>query len=150
MQFQKTHKYETLISNGRIYIPTTGACAFGSGAQKYLGQSEVGRSSLFSNRSAWKTQTGVRPWCTCTILASVQRWHLASCVHVVSLHSGSMNINWEYSQDKIQMLFFLCFPIHTCIISLFCIMKKYKFYTHPCLIQCEIYIERQININSIN
>ena len=65
MQFQKTHKSETLISDGRIYIPTTGACAFGSGAQKCLGQSEVGRSSLFSYRSAWKTQTGVRTWCTC-------------------------------------------------------------------------------------
>ena len=47
MQFQKTHKCETLISDGRIYIPITGACAFGSGAQKCLGQSEVGRSSYF-------------------------------------------------------------------------------------------------------
>ena len=29
-------------------------------------------------------------------------------------------------------------------------MKKYKFYTRPCLIQCEIDMESQININSIN
>ena len=63
MQFQKTHKCETLISDERIYIPTMGA--FGSGAQKCIGQSEVGWTSLFSYRSACKTQTGVRTGCTC-------------------------------------------------------------------------------------
>ena len=84
MQFQKTHKCETLISDGRIHIPTTGACAFGSGAQKCLSQSEVGRSSLFSYLSAWKTQTGVRTWCTCfrSVLISCFLWSfVAFLVH---------------------------------------------------------------------
>ena len=109
-----------------MYIPTTGGCAFGSGAQKCLGQSEVGRSSLFSYWSAWKTQTGVRPWCTCTCFRSA----LISCFLCSFVHPGSTNINWEYSEVKIQMLFFLCFPIHTCIISLFVSIHKIVFKYH--------------------
>ena len=99
MQFEKTHKW----SDGRTDIyPNNGCVCLRLRCTKCLGQSEVGRSSFFPIDRPGKHKLGLA--LGVHVLASVQRWYLASCV--VSLHSGSMNTNWEYSQVKIQMLFF--------------------------------------------
>ena len=93
MQFQKTHKCDTLISDGRIYISQQRVLVTSAQVHKnFLANQRSGGQLYCPNDRPGKHKLvwglGVH------VLASVQRWYLASCV--VSLHSGSMNINWKY------------------------------------------------------
>ena len=105
MQFQKTHKCEMLISDGQIYgISQQRVLVPSAQVHKNVSANQrLGGHLYFPIDRPGKHKLG---W-GLGVLAFVQCWYLASCE--VSLHSGSMNINGEYSQVKFQMLLFLCF-----------------------------------------